>query len=222
MIKEKGIWIAFEGIDGSGKSTLRDVTAIYLKKLGLDVEKTREPGGNPYSEKLRGLIFDDTVAKDGITQLLLFTAARRRNILEVVIPATLQGKIVLSDRSEGSTFAYQHYQFGISSKDIEYVNNLATGGIKPDYTFLLDVDPEIGFLRRSKDGNVNHFDEAKRTDIDKRRYGFLQLSQRLSNWIVINGNNEADNVWFDMIKAFNDHKILEAYGIEKCEVEYFK
>ena len=113
MIKEKGLWIAFEGNDGSGKTIMADAIGDYLEDQGLEIVRTREPGGNPYSEELRKLIFNNEVADDGETQLLLFTAARRRNILKTVLPALIQGKVVLSDRSQGSTFAYQHFQFGI-------------------------------------------------------------------------------------------------------------
>lgn len=215
MVKEQGLWIAFEGNDGSGKSTMIDAVGDYLEDLSLGVVKTREPGGNPYSEELRRLIFNNEVAKDGETQLLLFTAARRRNIIDVVIPAKSKGLIVLSDRSEWSTRAYQHYQFGIPMEEIEYVNGLATKGIKPDYTFLLDVDIETGISRTkiAKGESANHFDIAKKEDMAKRRFGYLSMVQKYPDLIYINANNDGVTVFKDIIKAFRDHKILEAYGL---------
>lgn len=216
MIKEKGIWIAFEGNDGSGKTLQIQKVAEYLRNQGLDVVETREPGGNPYSEKLRSLIFDSEVAQDGETQILLFTAARRRNILKTVLPAVNEGKIVLSDRSQGSTFAYQHFQFGLPWEMVSYINSFATQGVQPDYTFLLDVDEEIGRerMRQAKGSEANHFDQADLVNLIRRRNGYLQLARRFDNWIIIDANQNENKVLTDIIRWSKQYKILEAYGLK--------
>ena len=209
--RKQGLWIAFEGNDGSGKSTQLKQYADYLtREGGLDVVVTREPGGNPYSEKLRSLIFDGEVSEDGETQLLLFTAARRRNIRQTVLPALNEGKIVLSDRSQGSTFAYQHFQFGIPWEMVATINTFATEGVQPDYTFLLDVDIPVGLARmqQAKGIEANHFDNAAMEDLFKRREGYLKLAEILPNWIVINANNDQDTVMRDIVEATRS-KILK-------------
>lgn len=213
--RKKGLWIAFEGNDGSGKSTQIFRVADYLRILGIDAVTTREPGGNPYSEKLRGMIFDPEIAQDPITQLYLFAGARRRNILKTVLPAVNEGKIVLSDRSQGSTFAYQHFQFGLPWEMVSYINSFATQGVRPDYTFLLDVDEEIGRerTRQAKGSEMNHFDQADLARLIRRRNGYLQLARKLDNWIIIDANQNEDKVFADIIRWSKQYKILEAYGI---------
>lgn len=215
MVKEKGLWIAFEGNDGSGKTMMAEAVGDYLEDLGLEVVRTREPGGNEYSEKLRKLIFDNEVAEDGETQLLLFTAARRRNIFKTVLPAALAGKIILSDRSQGSTFAYQHFQFGIPWEMVSRINTFATQGVQPNYTVLLDVSENVGNerMRKAKGYEANHFDKADFVNLTKRRMGYLYLAKELDNWTVINADNDQETVFKDIIKAFRDHKILDAYGL---------
>lgn len=208
--KKQGLWIAFEGNDGSGKSTQITKVAEYLQGLGVEVVATREPGGNAYSEKLRGLIFDQEIAHDPVTQLYLFAAARRRNILVTVKPSIKAGKIVLSDRSEGSTYDYQHYQFGLSFGDVQQINDYATEGIKPNFTFVLDVDPEIGWQRMqaAKGVEANHFDMASQKDRIKRRKGYLELAKKFPHWILIDANQGKEKVFQDIVGAIQKNKIL--------------
>lgn len=208
--RKQGLWIAFEGNDGSGKSTQIVRVAEYLQGLGIEVVTTREPGGNPYSEKLRGMIFDPEIAEDPITQLYLFAGARRRNILVTVKPALEAGKVVLSDRSEGSTYDYQHYQFGLPFGKVKEINDYATGGIQPNYTFVLDVDPEIGLQRMqvAKGVEANHFDLASQNDRIKRREGYLMLAKKLPHWIVIDANQGKDKVFQDIVGAIERNNIL--------------
>lgn len=190
MTKKQGIWIAFEGNDGSGKTTQLKKVAEYLKKSGHKVVETREPGGNPFSEKIRELLFQNEIADDPKTQLLLFTATRRRNILSVVLPALKSGAIVLSDRCELSTFAYQHFQFGLPLDKILEINNFATDGVHPDLTILLDVDVETARDRseNTKGKKANHFDKASKENWIKRRKGYLSLAKKFKNVVIIDAN----------------------------------
>lgn len=205
MKRKKGIWIAFEGNDGSGKSTQLELVADYLQDKGFEVIKTREPGGNDFSEDLRKLIFNKEVAEDPITQLYLFVSARRRNILDVVLPALNSGKIVLSDRSEGSTYAYQHFQFGLPKKIVSQVNDLATEGVKPNITFLLDVDIKVGAnrVKKAKKDQTNHFDEANTQNWMKRKNGFLKIAKQSKGWFVVDGNQSKDDVFKNIVSIVN-------------------
>lgn len=201
--RKKGIWIAFEGNDGSGKTTQLKKVAEYLKKSGYKVVETREPGGNPYSEKLRELLFNNEVSNDPKTQLLLFTAARRRNILSVILPALKSGAIVLSDRCELSTFAYQHSQFGLPLDNILEINTFATDGTRPDVIILLDVNVETARdrLKKTKGRKANHFDRASIDGWVKRREGYLKLSQKFKNVVIINAGFSEEKVFENIISS---------------------
>jgi dTMP kinase len=207
---KKGIWIAFEGNDGSGKTTQLKKVAEYLKKSGHQVIEIREPGGNPYSEEIRNLLFRDEVSGDPRTQLLLFTAARRRNILSVILPALISGAIVLSDRCELSTFAYQQFQFGLPPEEILEINNFATDGIKPDVVILLDVEIEIAKNRlvQNKAKKTNHFDEASEMSWIKRKEGYLKLAKENNNVFTVNANLSEEKVFENIISLLRKIKII--------------
>ena len=200
-----GIWIAFEGGDGCGKSTIMKDYAEHLRQEGFDVVETREPGGTQFSEQLRGMIFNPEIKDDPRTQLLLFTAARRRNILKTVLPAGENGQIVLSDRSEGSSYIYQHYQFGLSLDEVRRVNEFSTEGIRPTTTVLLDVDVGVGKKRAAaaKGVELNHFDKADLLALMKRRNGYLDWARQQTNWLVIDANQLKDKVLADVISDIN-------------------
>jgi dTMP kinase len=142
----RGILITFEGGEGAGKSTQIRRLARALETYGLTVTETREPGGTPLAEAIRGLILSHEAASDdGLTQALLFAAARRDHVLRVIRPALQAGHIVLSDRFTDSTRAYQGGR--VEAKSLETVIALGSDGIQPDLTFLLDLPPELGLDR---------------------------------------------------------------------------
>lgn len=210
MIKKQGLWIAVEGNDGTGKTTQLKNLADYLKKQNYQVVETREPGGNPYSEEIRKLLFQNEIADDPKTQLLLFTASRRRNILKVILPALKSGAFVLSDRSELSTFAYQHSQFGLPLKEILKINNFATDLVKPDLTILLDVDVETAKKRMEKNlgDRANYFDKANLEKWEKRRRGYLMLAKKFKNILVINAKLLAKIVFQDILATLKNKNIF--------------
>jgi dTMP kinase len=142
----RGIFITFEGGEGAGKSTQVRRLAIALESYGLSVTVTREPGGTPLAESIRSLILThEAASEDGLTQALLFAAARRDHILRVIRPALAAGHIVLCDRFADSTRAYQGSK--VAEAKIEQVIALGSDGLKPDLTFLLDLPPEQGLER---------------------------------------------------------------------------
>jgi dTMP kinase len=150
-ISPKGHFITIEGGEGSGKSTLLQTLASHLKAAGYDVVQTREPGGSKLGEFIRGWLLehDDSVKIGKEAELLLFLAARAQHIEERIRPAIESGKIVLCDRFNDSTIAYQGAARGLTR---EYVADLCIkvcGKTVPELTFFLDVDPEVG-LKRTK------------------------------------------------------------------------
>lgn len=208
---ENGIWIAFEGSDGAGKSEMLSRTAVYLESLGYSVVKTREPGGNPLSELIREqIIFNSELACDGKSQLLAFVLARRLNILQVVLPALLARKIVLSDRSEGSTFAYQQYQMRVDREAVSYINGFATDENRPDLTLFLDVPLEVGMerVRRAKPDQMTYFDKAAREAWMMRSYGYRRLVQEFSDWARVDADRGKDEVFADIINIIQERGII--------------
>ena len=140
----KGIFVTFEGVEGSGKTTQIRLLGDWLKKkMKNRVVLTREPGGTMGAEEIRELIVKgETDRWDSMTEVLLFTAARCDHIHRVIIPSLKQGKVVVSDRFFDSTSVYQSMVGNVDKTVIEFLNNQCLGGVKPDLTFLLDIDPE--------------------------------------------------------------------------------
>jgi dTMP kinase len=134
----RGLFVTFEGIDRSGKTTQ---AGLLVDALGDDALGVREPGGTPAGEQLRDILKDPDVALAPETEALLFAAARSELVANVVLPALDAGKVVVSDRFLDSSLAYQGGARGLGIEDVERVNHFATRGLKPDITFLLDLSP---------------------------------------------------------------------------------
>lgn len=146
-----GYFITVEGSDGSGKSTQLQNMIAYLQQRGLDVVVTREPGGTPVAEAIRALILDPShTAMTAETEMLLYAASRAQHVAEKILPAKQAGKVVLSDRFVDSSIAYQGYGRGLGDM-VAWVNDIATGGLRPDLTIFLDVPPEIGMARKQRE-----------------------------------------------------------------------
>lgn len=144
------MFISFEGIDGSGKTTQLQILATYLESIGYEVMLLREPGGVPLSESIRGLLLNSTEDINPITELLLFEASRSHLVHSLIKPAIAQGKIILCDRFLDSTTAYQGYGRGIDLDIINTFNSIATLGIMPDLTFYLDVEFSTAEMRSNR------------------------------------------------------------------------
>lgn len=174
----RGVFITFEGGEGAGKSTQVRRLALVLESYGLSVTMTREPGGTPLAEAIRGLILThEAASEDGLTQALLFAAARRDHVLRVIRPALGAGHIVLCDRFADSTRAYQGSK--MPENQLEQVISLGTDGLKPDLTFLLDLPPEAGLERaRSRFTGVEDTFERSNVGFHREvRKRFLALAE---------------------------------------------
>ena len=145
-----GLFIAFEGGDGAGKSTQATLLTEALGRAGHTVVRTREPGGTPVGEKLRALVLDHGHGEiDPRTEALIFAASRAAHVQQVIRPALQRGDIVVCDRYIDSSVAYQGAGRGLGTDAVRGINEWATEGLAPDLTVLLDVDPEAGRSRRT-------------------------------------------------------------------------
>ncbi len=195
----KGIVITFEGPDGAGKTTvLEAILPILKKQLSQDIITTREPGGVQIAESIREVILDvNHTAMDDKTELLLYIAARRQHLIEKVLPAVEQGKIVIMDRFIDSSVAYQGAGRGLSIADIKWLNQFATDGMEPDLTLYFDIPSEVGLARieKNKDREVNRLDLEKLEMHQKVREGYLDLAKEYPNRIVtIDASQALDKV----------------------------
>jgi len=178
-----GIFVTFEGIEGSGKSTQANLFIEWLKDKGRDALFLREPGSTKLGEKIRdALLFSDSSEVSDSAELLLFLAARAQIVEEKVKPALDKDRIVVLDRYSDSTFAYQGYAGIIPVATIREMNYFATSGLTPDITFILDVDIEEGLKRAGCKDRI----ENKGLDFhSKVRDGYYRLAQDNSNRIFI-------------------------------------
>ncbi len=176
------MFITFEGIDGSGKSTQVRLLAEEFKRMGRDVVITREPGGTCISEIIRGILLDrENVEMTKETELLLYAASRAQHMGEVILPALKGGKMVICERFVDSTLAYQGYGCGIDLDLIETVNHIATNGLKPELTILLDVEVEDGLKRvAAMHGNdrVDRIESRDKEFYNRVRDGYLTIASR--------------------------------------------
>jgi dTMP kinase len=146
-ILNKGVFITFEGCEGSGKTTHSNILVRRLKKSGYSVVHTREPGGTKFAEAVRKLLLDPRSNITPLTELFLYEAARSQHISDIIAPALKNGLIVVCDRFTDATVAYQGYGRGISLKTINVLNRTAAGRIKPDLTIYLDIPVREGLKK---------------------------------------------------------------------------
>ena len=172
----RGRFITIEGPEGSGKSTHSRLLCGYLRRRGLKILHTREPGGTKIGEAIREVLLDKKNKKmSGACELFLFLAARAQVVEEIIGPALTRGYIVVCDRFHDATVAYQGYGAGLDLKLIDSTGRLATGGLKPDLTVLLDVETKVGLKR----AGVKDRMEIKPVRFHKRvRDGYLEIAKR--------------------------------------------
>lgn len=176
--REPGLFIAFEGGDGAGKSTQSAALAKALEAEGRTVVLTREPGGTPIGEKLRSLVLDGSNGHiDGRTEALIFAASRAAHVNQLIRPALDRGHVVITDRYIDSSVAYQGSGRQLMRTEIQDINRWATTGLTPDLTVLIDVDPALGRLRRTAGNQTEDRLEAEADDFHSRiRQAFLDLA----------------------------------------------
>ncbi len=208
-----GVFVAFEGGDGAGKSTQAALLAARLEKDGRHVLQTREPGGTPVGEQLRSLVLEHGNGDiDARTEALIFAAARAAHVEQVILPALQEGKIVISDRYIDSSAAYQGAGRDLGVETILELNAWATQGLQPDLTVLLDVEPDQGRTRRTANQNAEDRLESEPDDFHTRiRETFLALAEEdPHSYLVMNAQQDADSLATNVLERL--HPMLSETG----------
>ncbi|CUH65208.1 Thymidylate kinase [Thalassovita autumnalis] len=196
-----GLFISFEGIDGSGKSTQCRRLAAALEAKGHEVVLTREPGGSAGAEEIRALVLQgDPDRWSAETEILLFTAARRDHLERTILPALAAGKVVVCDRFADSTRMYQGLSRGDLRGTVDQLHSLMIGR-EPDLTVLIDMDPEEGLSRALSRQGVEERFESFGADLQKQmRAGFLSLAEEFADrFRIIDGARDMDAVAADVL-----------------------
>lgn len=209
-----GLFISFEGPEGAGKTTVLQEIVARLEAAGQDVVMTREPGGIPIAEKIREVILDsDHSAMDGKTEALLYAAARRQHLVEKIIPALEQNKIVLCDRFIDSSLAYQGVARDLGIDEVLHINLFAIEKYMPDCTIFFDVPPEVGLARiwEDKEREQNRLDLEKLEFHEQVYKGYQEVIRLDRDRIQVVDARQSvaqvvENVWQIVSSEVNLHK----------------
>jgi dTMP kinase len=199
------MFITFEGPDGCGKTTQLTLLKEYLTRQGYSVYVTREPGGTKIGEQIRAILHDP-LNEEMIphAEILLYSASRAQLVTQVIRPALVKGQIVLSDRFYDSTFAYQGYGRGLDLDALRRITRFATGGLRPDLTIYLEIDPQLGLSRRQEDKNAewNRLDALALEFHERVHAGYQALiAAEPERWVVVNGQRPVAQVQADVQAA---------------------
>jgi len=189
----RGVFITFEGGEGSGKSTQANLLTERLRQAGIDALLLREPGGTLLGEELRRLLLHSAEVLSVSAELLLFLAARAELVMKVIRPAIENGRAVVCDRFSDSTFAYQGFGRGLDFETIRRLNDFATGGLRPDLTVLLDVPVDLGRQRKNQDNDafIREAPEFHRRVL----LGFRKLAaDDPGRWLVVDGGQPVHQI----------------------------
>ncbi len=191
----RGVFLSFEGPEGAGKTTQIAHLTAALTERGYAITRTREPGGDPFGERVRALLLDRNASPVSTAELLLFASARAQNVQTVIRPALDKGHIVLCDRFTDSTLAYQGYGRGIALDAIRTVNRVATGDLVPFRTFLLDLPPAIGLARQSPD-QQDRLDRETLDFHERVRAGFLAVAlSEPERFVTLNAAQDSETLF---------------------------
>ena len=198
---KKGLFITFEGADGCGKTTQIKLFQEYLQYRGFEVVLTREPGCAGLGQKIRDLLLNYDGEVSPVCESFLFLADRAQNVDIIVKRNVDMGRIVISDRHTDSSLAYQGYGRELDVDRIDMLNNIATSGLKPDLTFVFDIDVETSMQRIGKE--KDRMESAGKEFFERVRQGYLKIAQKEPNRIkVINAVDNIDNIHSQVVKLF--------------------
>lgn len=193
---KRGYFITLEGIEGAGKSTVLQFIADFLRQKDIEVVITREPGGTEIAEKIRTILLShhhEVMHHD--TEMLLYFAGRAQHLHKVILPALEEGKWVLCDRFTDATYAYQGGGRGISMERIAILEEWVQKKIRPDVTFLLDVDVEVGMQRIKKDRTLDRFEVEANSFFERIRKCYLEMAAKEpKRYQVIDANKPPESV----------------------------
>ncbi|MFH1612413.1 MAG: dTMP kinase [bacterium] len=193
---KKGIFITFEGSEGSGKTLQSNLLVDHLKKMGYSTIYTREPGGTIISEKIRKILLNSQNKIDIKTELLLYLSSRSELISKIINPSLLKNQFIICDRYTDASLAYQGYGRGLDINLIKTLNDFSTNKIKPDITFLLDISPKIGIKRtlEKHKGKLDRIEQENLSFHQKVRKGYLSIAKQEPKRIKIIKQDTIDNM----------------------------
>jgi len=201
------MFITFEGIEGSGKTTQLNRLAATLRERGKSVVVTKEPGGTPLADRIRAILLDSGNVIDPVAELFLFAASRRQNVVEVIRPAVARGDVVLCDRFTDSTLAYQGFGRLLTLDKLRALNDWATDSTRPDLVLIFDIKEETG-LTRARSRNEGAAADEGRFELEDLRFhrrvreGYLALAAaEPQRYVVIDAEGTADEVYERMMRA---------------------
>lgn len=208
----KGIFITFEGNDGSGKTTQIRLLSDYLKQNGLEVVLLREPGGTPIGEQIRDILLDNrNQGMCAVAEMLLYAASRAQLVSTVIKPELAKGRAVICDRFVDSSVAYQGFGRSLGTDRVWQVNQLAIDGCLPDITFFMDVDADTAMARRNASGEEADRIESENMDFHRRVYsGYLELAGRFPERIKRVDVSRSPREVFVEIRGYVDQLLKKA------------
>lgn len=201
------MFLTFEGLDGSGKTTQVQQTVANLRMLGYDVLLTREPGGTDIGDQIRSVLHSmDNTAMHPRTEILMYSASRAQLVNEVIRPYLAKGGLVVCDRYADSTMAYQGYGHGLDLDELRQITQFATGGLRPDITVYLDIAPEDSLQRRlsaaAQGEEWNRLDNMAMEFHRRVRDGYHRLiSAEPARWLLVAGAQPVEQVQADIMRG---------------------
>jgi dTMP kinase len=202
---KKGVFIGFEGIDGSGKSTQISMLCDYMSASGIPFISTREPGGTPFAEKIRALVLEKCAEQVlPMTEVMMFLAARHQHYKMVILPAIKAGKVVVCDRFTASTIAYQTASGGVSVDEIRSISGLVLPGVRPDLTILMDISVEESAKRMRFRGTLDRIEECQSGFVGKIRDSYLmQAGEKDSGFAIVDAAGDVNIVNKEILSIFD-------------------
>ncbi len=204
----RGFFITLEGVEGCGKSTQADRLVAWLRERGYGVVLTREPGGTPLGERLRDVLLDVGGSMLAETELFLYLASRAEHTSEIILPAIERGSVVISDRYADASVAYQGGGRRLGTDFVRSLNQVATRSVKPDVTFLLDLDPKEGLSRLDGRASGGTRDRIERETIEfhqRVRDAYLAEAERdPERFVVVDAREDVETIAARMAAALED------------------
>ena len=204
-----GKFITFEGGEGCGKSTLIQGLKDYFDKHGVNYVATREPGGFPLCEDIRNILKYSKQQISKRAEFLLFSASRAQLVEDFIRPQLESGKIVICDRFLDSSRVYQGFANGLADADIMAITNFATGGLMPDLTFYLDIDPQVAFNRkggRDKDDRIEERDISYHQNV---RLGYQRIAKSEKRFVVLDATMSKQQILDAVLEKLRKENIIE-------------